>query len=83
MSVPQTIQPNLAMGSEYYLRKDAEVSKKQCCNNLRHSPNIFLEKLRKPTKILGQESISPGRDLNPGASECKIVLTTGPRRSIA
>jgi hypothetical protein len=36
---------------------------------LRYCPSICLEELRKTTKHLSRESLSPGRDLNPAPSE--------------
>jgi hypothetical protein len=36
---------------------------------LMYYPNIFLEGLRKITKILSRDRRSPGRDLNPGPPE--------------
>jgi hypothetical protein len=50
---------------------------------LRYYPGIRLEGLRKTTKILNQDSLSPGRDLNPGPPEYEAgVLTTRPWRSV-
>jgi hypothetical protein len=52
--------------------------------NLRYSPVICLEGLRKNTKNLSQDSRCPGRDLNLGPPEYEAgVLTTRPRRSVA
>jgi hypothetical protein len=42
-------------------------------------PGIYLEGLLKTTKNHGQDSRSPGRDLNPGPLEYEAgVLTTRP-----
>jgi hypothetical protein len=50
---------------------------------LRHYPGIRLERLRKITETLDQDSRSPGRDLNLGPTDNDAgVLTTRPRRSI-
>jgi hypothetical protein len=43
--------------------------RKWSCTNLRHYPGICLERLRKTTKILSQDSRSLGQDLNPGPPE--------------
>jgi hypothetical protein len=42
---------------------------------LRNYPGIYLEGLRKPTKIC-QDSRSPGRDLNPGTPEYEAEMLT-------
>jgi hypothetical protein len=43
------------------------------------SPGIWLEGLRKTTKIISQDSRSPGRDLNKVPSEYEaVVLATRP-----
>jgi hypothetical protein len=45
------------------------------------NPAVGLGGLRKTTKNLGQDSWSPGRDLNPGPPEYETgVLTTRSRR---
>jgi hypothetical protein len=46
--------------------------------------NIFLEELRRTTKNLSEDSLSPGRDLNAGPPEYKAgVLSTRQRRSVS
>jgi hypothetical protein len=53
--------------------------RKQSWSNLRYYPGIFLEGLWKTTKYLYQDSMSPGRDLNPGLPKYEArVLTTRP-----
>jgi hypothetical protein len=48
----------------------------------RYCPDIRVE-LKKITKKLSQDSLSPGRDLNPGPPEHEArVLITRPRRSV-
>jgi hypothetical protein len=57
--------------------------RKRSCTDLRHYPGICVEGLRKTTKILGQDNLSPGRNLNLGRPEYKAgMLTTRPRRSV-
>jgi hypothetical protein len=57
--------------------------RKRSWPSLRYYPSIFLQELRKTTKILSQDSWSLGRDLNPGLPEYEAgVLTTQPKRSI-
>jgi hypothetical protein len=38
---------------------------------LMRSPVIYLERTKKSTKTLSQDSRLPDRDLNPGYSECE------------
>jgi hypothetical protein len=40
--------------------------RKRSWPNFQHYPGIFLEGLKKATRILGQDSRSPSLDLNPG-----------------
>jgi hypothetical protein len=50
---------------------------------LRNSPGIFLERLRKTTKTLGQGSRSPGRNMKELLPEYEAgVLINQPRRSV-
>jgi hypothetical protein len=50
---------------------------------LRYYPSICLEELRKTTKTLSPDSLSPERDLNPGPPEHEAgVLTTRRRRLV-
>jgi hypothetical protein len=61
--------------------KDLEGS----CRGLivRYCRSIILEKMRKTTKTLNQDSRSPSRDLKQGLSEYKAgVLSTRPQRSV-
>jgi hypothetical protein len=49
-----------------------EVSgRKRLWPNLRYNPEICLNVVKKITKIISQESGSPGRDLKPGPAEHK------------
>jgi hypothetical protein len=50
--------------------------------DLRYYFGTCLEVLRKNTKIISQDSRSPGRDLNPGPPEYEGVLITRPQCSI-
>jgi hypothetical protein len=51
--------------------------------NLKYYPGICLEGLRKTTKNIGQDSRSPGPDLNSGPPEYEAgVLATRPRSSV-
>jgi hypothetical protein len=60
-----------------------ECERKRLLPNLRHYPCIWLEGLRKTTKILSQDIRSSLRDLNQGPPEYEAgVLTTQPRRSV-
>jgi hypothetical protein len=50
---------------------------------LRYYPNICLEGLRKTTKVLSQDSQSPGQDFNMGPRKYEAgVLITQSRRSV-
>jgi hypothetical protein len=51
--------------------------------NLSNYPGICMERLRKASKYLSQDSRSPGQDLNPGTSKYEAgVLITRPRRLV-
>jgi hypothetical protein len=55
---------------ELRIKKDMEgCGRKRSWPNERSYPGICLEELRKTTKILSQNSRSPGRDLNSELSE--------------
>jgi hypothetical protein len=57
--------------------------RKRSCPNLRYYPSIYVEGLRKTTKNLSQNNLSPGRDVNSGPPKYEAgVSTTGPRRSV-
>jgi hypothetical protein len=57
--------------------------RKGSCPNLMCYPGICLDRLSKTTKILSQDSRSPGRDFNPGPPEYKVgALTTRSRLSV-
>jgi hypothetical protein len=48
-----------------------------------HGLGILIERLRKPTKYLSQDSRSAARDLIPVSPEYEaVVLTVQPRRSV-
>jgi hypothetical protein len=50
---------------------------------LRYYPGICLERLRQTIKNLSEDSLTPGRDLNPDPPEYEArVLTTWPQRSV-
>jgi hypothetical protein len=48
--------------------------RKRSRSHLRYYPGICLEGLRKITKILSQDSLSKGRDLNSGPPECEVEV---------
>jgi hypothetical protein len=50
--------------------------------NLTYYPGMCLKILRKTAKISGQESRSPGRDLNLGYPEYEGMLTSSSRRPV-
>jgi hypothetical protein len=50
--------------------------RKRSWPNLRHCPGICLDGLRKTTKNLGQDSRSPGPDLNLGPPEYEAGVLT-------
>jgi hypothetical protein len=54
--------------------------RKRSWPSLWYYPGIPLEGLKKTTEVLYQDSLSPGRDFNPGPPEYEGVLTTRPRR---
>jgi hypothetical protein len=57
--------------------------RKRSWTNLRYYPGICLEGMWKTTKNLGQESLYPGRDLNPLPPEYGAgVVTTRLRHSV-
>jgi hypothetical protein len=57
--------------------------RKRSWPNSRYCPGICLEGLRETTKNLGQDSRSPGQDLNPGSPEYEAgELTTRPQHSV-
>jgi hypothetical protein len=59
------------------MRKEAVVP------NLKYYPGLCLEGLRKTSKNIGQDSRSPGQDLNSGPPEYETgVLATRPRSSV-
>jgi hypothetical protein len=65
------------------VKKWKEFGKKQFWSNFKYYPGIRLEGLRKITKNLSQDSLSPGRDSNPRRSEYVAgLLTVRPRCSI-
>jgi hypothetical protein len=56
--------------------------RKRSWPNLKYCPGICLERLRKTTKNLSQDSRSPGRGFHPGPPEYEVgVLTTRPHFS--
>jgi hypothetical protein len=58
--------------------------RRQSWPDLRYFPGIYLDGLRKTTKNLSQDILSPGRDLNPGLTEYESeVLTTRPLNSVS
>jgi hypothetical protein len=59
------------------------VERSGCCIVLRLFPGIRLDRLRKSTRILSQDSRSSIRDLNPKTPEYETgVLTFQPRSSV-
>jgi hypothetical protein len=61
------------MIGEWWIQKDVEGSGR--CLILRYYPGICLERQRKTTKVLSQDSRYPDRVLNPGHLEYEAVLT--------
>lgn len=54
--------------------------RKRSWTNSRHYLDIFLEVLRKITKNLSHDCLSPGRDLNPGSIKYEAGVPTTHKR---